>query len=475
MGNPKGFLEVHRQEAGYRPVATRLQDFDEVEVQLPEEERKLQASRCMECGVPFCHWGCPVCNIMPEWQDAIFRGDWQQAYEILSSTNNFPEFTGRVCPALCEAACVLALDDAAVTIRQNEWAVVEKAFELGIVKPNPPKNRTGKKVAVIGSGPAGLACADQLNKEGHSVTLFEAEEAVGGYLRFGIPDFKLDKAVIDRRVDILVAEGLEIKLNTRVGEDISVEDLKKDFDAICLTIGAREPRDLPIEGRDLQGVHFALEYLTQHNRSVRSKEFAGDHLIQSYGKKVLVIGGGDTGSDCVGTANRQGASLVSQIEIMPQPPKERTEDMPWPLFPRLLKTSSSHAEGCERDWNVATKKFIGDEAGKLKKVLAIKVEWTQTDDGKWNMKEIAGSEFEIEADLALLAMGFVSPVKKGLVEDLGVDLDTRGNIKTDDQLMTSEAGIFAAGDAQRGASLVVWGIADGRKAAAGISEYLMKK
>jgi len=428
----------------------------------------------MECGVPFCHWACPVANVMPEWQDAIYKGNWQQAFDILQSTNNFPEFTGRVCPALCEAGCVLSLDDASVTIRQNELAVIEKAFESGYVKPQPPKTRSGKKVAVVGSGPAGLAAADSLNKLGHQVTLLEAEDEVGGYLRFGIPDFKLDKKIIDRRLDLMVKEGLEIKTGATVGKDIEIKQLQKDFDAVCLAIGAREPRDLKIEGRELKGVHFALDYLVQQNKIVRGDKLSEEEMIRAYGKNVLVIGGGDTGSDCVGTANRQGAKSVSQIEIMPRPSEHRDESMPWPLFPKLLKSSSSHQEGCERAWNISTKKFVSDDQGNVIAVEVVKVEWDQDESGRWQMSEIADSAFDIKAELVLLAMGFVHPVHKGIIESLQLETDNRGNISVDENMMTSNPGVFAAGDAQRGASLVVWGIKDGRDVAEAIDGYLKK-
>ncbi len=468
MGDAKGFLKVKRQDSGYRPVEERLQDFSEVEKQLPEAERVLQASRCMDCGVPFCHWACPVGNIMPEWQDHVFKGEWKRAYDVLQETNNFPEFTGRVCPALCEASCVLGLNDDSVTIRENELAVIEKAFTEGYVKANPPKVRTGKRVAVVGSGPSGLACADQLNKAGHTVTLFEAEDEVGGYLRFGIPDFKLCKKMIDRRVNIMKEEGLTIKTGVKVGVDVTVAQLKKDFDAVCLTIGAREPRDLKIEGRDLKGIYFAMDYLRQQNKLTRGDKVPEDKLIKALGKTVVVIGGGDTGSDCVGTANRQGATKVYQLEVLPKPPKHRDETMPWPLWPKLLKTSSSHEEGCERRWNVQTKKFIG-ENGKLKKILCSEVKWNGM-----KMEEVKGSDFEIEADLVMLAMGFVHPEHTGLVTELGVKLDQRGNVSVDKNYMTSVPGIFAAGDTIRGASLVVWAISLGRDAAKGIDTFLKK-
>ena len=472
MGDPKGFIKIKRQEAGYRPVEERVNDYSEVEKQLPEDIRRMQASRCMDCGVPFCHWACPVSNMMPEWQDRIFRGDWKAAFDILQETNNFPEFTGRVCPAPCEASCVLSIGDEAVTIRQNELSVIEKAFSLGLVKPEPPKSRTGRKVAIIGGGPAGLACADLLNKSGHTVTVFESADGVGGYLRYGIPDFKLNKYVIDRRVNLLVEEGLIIKTGVTVGKDMPVSALRKGFDAVCVAIGAREARDLPIEGRNLKGIHLALEYLIQQNRVVKGDAIPEEEIIRAYDKNVVVIGGGDTGSDCVGTANRQGARCVYQLELLPKPSEHRTPGEPWPLWPKLLKVSSSHEEGCERMWNVSTKRFIG-ENGLVKKLTAVKVEWT-TKEGKQVMAEVPGSEFELEADLVLIAMGFVHPVHAGLVSELGLQLDGRGNIKIDENSMTSVEGIFSAGDSSRGASLVVYAIQDGRVAAAGINRYLKR-
>jgi glutamate synthase (NADPH/NADH) small chain len=471
MGNPKGFLAVRRQESGYRPVEERINDYGEVEKQLPEEQRKLQASRCMDCGVAFCHWGCPVSNIMPEWQDMIFRGKWKEAYDILHHTNNFPEFTGRVCPAPCEAACVLSINDEPVTIRQNEFAVAEKAFAEGYVKAKAPARRTGKKVAVVGSGPAGLACADILNQKGHSVVLFEAEDAVGGYLRYGIPDFKLEKRVIDRRVELMVEEGLVIRTGMVAGKDISTAELQREFDAICVTIGAREARDLKVEGRELDGIYHAMVYLAQQNRIVRGDKIAESCIINAYNKNVVVIGGGDTGSDCVGSANRQGALSITQLELLPMPSKQRTEKEPWPLWPRLLKTSSSHEEGCERMWNTATKMFTG-ENGKVKKILASKVEWGLDGKGVYSMKETPGSEFELDADLVLLAMGFVHIRQEGLVKELGVRINPAGNIDVNGKYMTSVEGVFAAGDSIRGASLVVWAIHQGREAALGIDEYL---
>ncbi|MBN2040905.1 MAG: glutamate synthase subunit beta [Spirochaetes bacterium] len=469
MGDPRGFLNVKRKEAGYRPVEERVQDYREVEVQLPEEERKLQASRCMDCGVPFCHWSCPVSNIMPDWQDKIYRGEWKAAYEILQGTNNFPEFTGRVCPALCEASCVLAINDEAVTIRNNELFVIEKAFELRLVRPVQPEKRTGKKVAVIGGGPAGLACADNLNKAGHSVVIFEAEDSVGGYMRFGIPDFKLEKSIIDRRINLLKEEGIEIKTGIKVGESISASELMREYDAICLAIGAREPRDINVSGRELKGIYFAMQYLSQQNRIVRGDKIPEEELIRAYNKKVVVIGGGDTGSDCVGSANRQGAAYVTQIELLPRPPENRTENDPWPLWAKIIKTSSSHEEGCERMWSIKTRNFSGRN-GKVEKIRAVKLEW-YNEDGRYEMKEIPGSEFELEADIVLLAMGFVH-VEHSLLKEFGIEADARGNINVNDDYMTNIDKVFAAGDSVRGASLVVWAISQGREAAMGINRYL---
>lgn len=479
MGDPKGFIIIKRKESGYRPIEERVTDYREVESVLPDREREAQASRCMDCGVPFCHWSCPVSNIMPEWQDMIYRRDWKSAYRVLSETNNFPEFTGRVCPAPCEASCVLALTDEAVTIRQNELAVIEKAFELGYVRPQPPAARTGKKVAVIGSGPAGLACADMLNRQGHSVTVFEAEDKPGGYLRYGIPDFKLDKRIIDRRLDILMQEGIEFRTGVMAGRDISADELKSGYDALMLAIGAREPRDIPIEGRDIQGIHFAMEYLEQQNRRVAGQDIPEEKLIVTLNKKVAVIGGGDTGSDCVGTANRQGAASITQIEILPEPPAHRDASEPWPLWPKVKKTSSSHEEGCERLWSVRILKFHSDrvsrfhgDKGDVKKISAIRVEWEKKDDGTVTMKDIPGSEFEIPADIVFISAGFLHARHSGIVSDMGLELDASGNIKVDGNFMSSVNGVFSAGDTVRGASLVVWAIRQGREAAEGINRYL---
>lgn len=469
MGNPRGFIEVPRKESGSRPVIERVDDYGEVEQVLNDEDRKLQASRCMDCGIPFCHWACPVGSKIPEWQDAVYKGDFELAYKVLHSTNSFPEFTGRVCPAPCEKSCVLAIHEEAVTIRENEAATVEKAFELGYVVPRIPKKRTGKKVAVIGSGPAGLSAADMLNQAGHSVTVFERDDAVGGLLRYGIPDFKLNKKVIDRRIQIFEAEGIEFRTNVSVGETISGKEILDQFDAVVLAIGAMKPRDLSVEGRDLAGVYFAMEYLKQQNKVNRGVIFNGER-IDAKDKRVLVIGGGDTGSDCVGTANRQKAQWVGQIEILPKPPVKRQHGNPWPFWPHVLKTSTSHEEGCERMWSLATRRFTG-EKGHVTGVEVVEVEWVK-EEGRMVMKEKEGTLRVIPADLVLLSMGFVHPVHEGLVSELGLDLDQRGNIKIEKNYSTSVKGVFAAGDAANGASLVVTAIAKGREAAQNVNNYL---
>ena len=474
MGNPKAFLNISRREGGYRPVDERVKDYQEVEVRLNAVERREQASRCMECGVPFCHWSCPLGNRQPEWQDRLYRDDIEGAYVLLSQTDDFPEFTGRICPALCEKGCVLNKQHEAVTVRENELAIVERAFAEGRVKPCPPAHRTGKRVAVIGAGPAGLACANQLNRRGHSVTVFEKNEAPGGLLRFGIPDFKLDKRVIERRVALMEAEGIEFRCNVTVGKDIAAEDILKDYDAVCLAIGAETPRDLKVEGRELKGVHFALELLQQQNRVNAGKKIPEKDRISAKGKNVLVIGGGDTGSDCVGTAHRQGAASVTQIEIMPKPPVGDNPDTPWPYWPVVLKTSSSHEEGCDRRWLLDTRRFIGDDKGHVSEVEVEEVEWEKdSETGRMNLVH-TGKKSIIKAELVLLAMGFTGPVAAGLIDDLGVGKDARGNVKADNKTRaTSIEKVFAAGDAATGASLVVRCIASGRDAAKGIHEYLM--
>jgi glutamate synthase (NADPH/NADH) small chain len=459
MGNPKAFLTINRKEAGYRPVLERIEDFGEVEQTLNTEDRIEQASRCMDCGVPFCHWACPVSNRMPEWQDALYKGKWQEANTILSGTNNFPEFTGRVCPALCEKSCVLNLQNIPVTIRENEAAVVEHAFLEGYIKPSPPQKRSAKKVAVVGSGPAGLAAADMLNRQGHSLTVFEKDELPGGLLRLGIPDFKLNKKIIDRRLNLLEAEGIEFKNNIEVGKDLSTGDLLKNFDAVCICTGSGKPRDLPVEGRELEGVYFALQWLQQQNRLVRGVEIPKQERISAENKHVLVIGGGDTGSDCVGTSVRRKAASVTQIEILPAPPKDRNSQTPWPLYPNILKTSSSHKEGCTRRWSLATKRFIG-ENGKL---TGVEVADTQS-----------GATEIIRADLVFLSMGFIHPVHEGLLDDLGVSYDARGNVAVASASKTSVDKVFVAGDAHLGASLVVRAIDSGRWAAQAIHTFLSR-
>lgn len=474
MGNPKAFLTIPRKEAGYRPISDRVRDYGEVEQTLNPEDRRLQASRCMECGVPFCHWNCPLGNRQPEWQDRLYKNDIKGAYTLLVATDDFPEFTGRVCPALCEKGCVLNKEHEPVTIRENEAAIVERAFNEGYVQPHVPSRRTGKKVAVVGSGPSGLACANQLNQKGHSVTVFEKNEAVGGLLRFGIPDFKLNKSVIDRRVSLLKEEGIEFKTGVNVGVDITADELLKEYDAICVAIGSEVPRDLKVEGRDLEGVHFALELLQQQNRVNAGTEVSRDNRISAKGKHVLVIGGGDTGSDCVGTANRQGALSVTQIEIMPKPPVGENPDTPWPNWPLVLKTSSSHLEGCERRWLLDTRKFIGKD-GKVNEVEVEEVTWTKdASTGRMTLNH-TGKVERIPAQLVLLAMGFTNPVAEGLLEQLGVEKDARGNVKVNGSQQSSVEKVFAAGDASTGASLVVRCIASGRNAAKGIDRFLNSK
>jgi len=473
MGDPTGFLKVKRVDNVYRPAELRVLDYREIEQMLPADERQLQASRCMDCGIPFCHWGCPVSNLIPEWQHKLFDGDLETAYHLLQKTNNFPEFTGRICPAPCEASCVLEINNDAVTIRANELAIIEQAFEAGYVKPKPPERRTGKKIAVIGSGPAGLACADDLNKMGHTVILYEAADAVGGYLRYGIPDFKLNKGIIDRRVELMQLEGLLIETGVKVGVDMSTDQLLKEFDAVAVTIGARKPRDISIEGRQLNGIHFAVDYLTQQNKAVAGERISPSERILATDKHVIVIGGGDTGSDCVGTANRQGARSITQLEILPKPPDQRASDNPWPQWARTYKTSSSHKEGCQRHFNIATKRFMG-ENGQVEKLLTARVIWDQDENGRYQMSEIPSTEREYQADLVLLAMGFVQVIKDGLVTDLGLELTERGSIKVDENYMTNIEGVFAAGDAKRGASLVVWAIQEGKETARKINRYLMQ-
>ncbi|MCG8579248.1 MAG: glutamate synthase subunit beta [Bacteroidales bacterium] len=474
MADPKGFIKYTRKEGGYRPVSERVDDYGEVEQTLNVADRTLQASRCMDCGIPFCHWACPVGSKIPEWQDAVYKGEWKLASDILHSTNSFPEFTGRICPNPCEKSCVLAVHEEAVTIRENECSVVERAFTEGYIEPRIPEKRTGKKVAVVGGGPAGLSVADLLNQAGHTVTVYEKDDAVGGLLRYGIPDFKLNKKVIDRRIAIFEQEGIIFKTNTSVGEDVKGEQLVKDYDAVVLTIGAMKPRDLPVEGRELDGVHFAMDFLKQQNKVNRGEVFTNGDRILATGKNVLVIGGGDTGSDCVGTSNRQKAKSVTQIEILPKPPEKRAPGNPWPYWPNTLKSSTSHAEGCERKWSLNTKRFIG-ENGKLKQVELVEVEWNKGENGQWQMTEKPETAYTMDVELVTLSMGFVSPVHEGLVNEFELELDARGNIQVDETYQTSKSNVFAAGDAATGASLVVTAIAKGREAAKNVHTYLMQE
>ncbi len=476
MGKPTGFMEFARCEPGYRSKAERVHDFNAVEL-LPEAELILeQSARCMDCGVPFCHaYGCPLANLIPEWNDAVYRGCLPEALELLLATNNFPEFTGRICPAPCEAACVCGLNGEAVTIRQMEVYIAEKAFELGLMKARPPSVRRDERVAVIGSGPAGLAVADSLNRMGFRVVVYDSAAHAGGILRYGIPEFKLEKRVVDRRVRLMESEGVVFELGVRVGEDVSMRYLQSRFDAVCLSGGAREPRDLKAPGRELAGVHFALEYLRQMNCRCDGESITAAERIDAAGQHVVVIGGGDTGSDCVGTALRQGAASVRQYEILPEPPSARAESTPWPLWPLQRRDSSSHKEGGERRWNVSTKALLG-EAGHVTALLGVEVEWiTAADGGRPQMRERPGSEFSVPADLVLLAMGFVGPRSNRLFGELDVTLDARGNVARNERNMTSVPGVFVAGDMTNGASLVVRAIADGRRAADGVRDYLERR
>lgn len=474
MGNPKAFMTIPRKEAGYRLISERIHDHGEVEQILNREDRKQQASRCMDCGIPFCHWACPLGNKMPEWQEYISRGDWKRGVEILHETNNFPEFTGRVCPAPCEKSCVLSLHDAPVTIRENEASVTEFAFMEGMIKPLPPKRRTGKRVAVIGSGPSGLAVAQQLNRKGHSVTVFEKDNSVGGLLRYGIPNFKLSKHIIDRRIKLMIEEEIEFITNTEIGKDISGEELLNSFDAICLAIGSGKPRDINPKGRDLQGIHFAMDFLSHEIKSQSGELKSGEEKITAKDKHVLVIGGGDTGSDCVGTSVRQGAKSVTQIEIMPKPPVGKNPSTPWPSpYPQILKTSSSHEEGCTRRWLLNTISFMGED-GKVKEAMAEEVIWQKGADNKFSMVSSGNKEI-LKADLVLLALGFVHPVHEGLLTQLGINYDMRGNVAVDKKHNSNVEKVFATGDAIMGASLVVKAIASGRKVAEDIHQLLSQQ
>lgn len=476
MGKPSGFLEVKRQERAYQSVADRIQNFKEFVIDLSDSELRDQGARCMDCGVPYCHLGCPVDNNIPDWNDLVYNDDWLGALRMLHSTNNFPEFTGRVCPAPCQESCTLNLDSAPVTIKTIEQAIVEKGWENNWITPEIARHKTGKRVAIIGSGPAGLACSQQLARAGHQIDVYEKQMRIGGLLRYGIPDFKLDKSIIDRRMAQMRREGVSFHTNTHIGVDLSVGKLWQKFDAIVLAAGSEKPRDLPVEGRDLNGVMYAMEFLRKNTAWVQGEVIAEKPEISAEGKHVLVIGGGDTGSDCIGTSIRHGAASVTQIEIMPQPPEQENKGLVWPDWPNKMRTSSSQEEGCERRWSVMTKRFIDDAAGNVKAAICAEVEWQQDDNGQWKMTEIAGSEFELKADMVTLAMGFVHPVQDGMLDALDVNFDNRGNVKasTEGELAyhTSVEGVFATGDARRGQSLVVWAIREGRQAASAVDAYL---
>ena len=473
MGKITGFMEFDRSLPSVRDPKERINDFNEIYQEQDDDHSNKQAARCMDCGVPFCHSGCPLGNKIPDFNDAVFKQDWKLAIEVLSTTNNFPEFTGRICPAPCEASCVLGINKPPVTIEYIEKSIAEKAFELGYIQPSPTKTRTGKKVAVIGAGPAGMAAAAQLNKAGHWVTLFEKQDRIGGLLQYGIPDFKLEKWVVERRANVMLAEGITFKTGVHVGVDVSAEELQKEFDAIVLCCGAEVPRDLPIPGREFKGVHFAMDFLRQQNKRVQGATITEEEILAT-GKNVVVIGGGDTGADCVGTSNRHRAKSVTQIELLAQPPKNRTEDNPWPNWPMILRTSSSHEEGGERNWAMLTKSFVGDEQGNLKGIVVVNIEWVTGENGRPSFKEVEGTEREIPCELALLAIGFLHTQPKGLLEQFDIELDERGNIKANTQeFQTSVDKVFAAGDSRRGQSLVVWAISEGREAARAVDIYLM--
>jgi len=480
MGEPRGFMKYERKISGKEPVADRLKHYNEFLTILPQEELTKQGARCMDCGVPFCHTGCPLGNIIPDFNDLVYRGQWHEASQRLHATNNFPEFTGRVCPAPCESACVLGINADPVAIKQIEMTIADRAFDEGWVVPQPPAERTGKRVAVVGSGPAGLAAAQQLNRAGHLVTVFERSDRPGGLLMYGIPDFKLEKARVWRRVRQMEEEGIEFRCGVNIGADIPAEQLTRDFDAVLLSGGSTLGRDLPIPGRELEGVHYAMEFLPQQNKRNAGDEVQGQ--ISAMGKDVIVIGGGDTGSDCDGTSNRQGAKSLVQFELLPKPPdvgnyprrSERPTGTPWPQWPVILRTSTSHEEGCGREWCILTKEFIGDEQGKLKALKTIRIEWyTDAGSGQFKFREVPGSEEEWPCQLALLAMGFVGPEKQGPIHELGLELDPRGNLKAGADYKTSREGVFAAGDMRRGQSLVVWAIHEGREAARSIDLWLM--
>ena len=472
MGKPTGFIEIHRTKPRARPIETRVRDWKEVYLVEADAEMQQQGARCMDCGIPFCHQGCPLGNLIPDWNDLVYRNRWQAASERLHATNNFPEFTGRLCPAPCEGSCVLGINDDAVRIKSIELAIVERAFEEGWIRPQPPSMRTGRRVAVVGSGPAGLAAADQLNRAGHLVTVFERADRIGGLLRYGIPEFKMEKRLLDRRLAIMEQEGVVFRPGVDVGDGMPASALRSEFDATVLCGGATAPRDLPIAGRDLGGIHFAVDYLTQQNRRCEGDTVPSEEFISAEGRHVVIIGGGDTGADCLGTVHRQGALSVSQFEVMARPPEARTADNPWPQWPAIFRTSSAHEEGGDRLYSVSTERFIGDRQGRVSAIQAVRGEMLR-EAGRMRFVALPDSGFSVKADLVLLAMGFLGPERGSLLSGLGVRMTERGTVWRDGNWMTSEEGIFAAGDMQRGQSLIVWAIADGRSAARGVDAYLM--
>ena len=475
MGKPTGFIEIERKERHYLPVEQRVKNYREFVINLGDRELQDQGARCMDCGIPYCHTGCPVNNLIPDWNDLVYNDEWELASERLHATNNFPEFTGRICPAPCEAACTLNIEDNPVTIKTIEYSIVERAWREGWIQPQIPRHRSGKRVAVVGSGPAGLACSQQLARAGHSVSLYEKEDRSGGLLRYGIPDFKLEKSVIDRRMAQMKAEGVRFHSNTNIGVDLPVSYLVENFDAVVLAGGCEVPRDLPVPGRELNGIYFAMDYLRINSKKVQGAAVSDSEFISAEGKHVVVIGGGDTGSDCIGTSNRHGAASITQIEILSQPPEKEDKLLTWPNWPHKLRTSSSHEEGCSRLWDVITKEFIGDENGNIQAVRCKKVAWKSVE-GEWQMEEIPDSEFELKAELVTLAMGFVHPVHQGMLKDFDISLDTRGNVEAstegDKAYHSNIDGVFSAGDMRRGQSLVVWAIREGRQCAESVDKYL---
>jgi glutamate synthase (NADPH) small chain len=472
VGKVTGFLEIQRKKPPARPIGERIRDWREVYLPYPTPELQKQAARCMDCGIPFCHQGCPLGNLIPDWNDLVYRDRWRDAIDRLHATNNFPEWTGRLCPAPCEGSCVLGINDDPVTIKSVELSIVERAFDEGWIAPQPPAARTGKAVAVVGSGPAGLAAADQLNRAGHAVTVFERADRVGGLLRYGIPEFKMEKRFVDRRLQVMEKEGVVFRTNAHVGVNVPVDEVRRAFDAVVLAGGACAPRDLDVPGRDLRGIHFAMEYLTLQNRRCEGDAIDDDAFISAQGRRAVIIGGGDTGADCLGTVHRQGAASVHQFELLPRPPDQRAEDNPWPQWPMIFRVSSAHEEGGERVYSVATQRFTGDAEGRVRELHGVRVEMVR-EGGRLEFRPVPGTEFQLPVNLVLLAMGFLGPERPGMLTDLGVRLTERGTVWRDEQWMTSVPGVFVCGDMQRGQSLIVWAIAEGRSAARGVDRYLM--